>query len=154
MLLTLITLTKKTWKEKKNLKNFTPFIISYGIVTKKVYSREKKINLSLNLISAILVVTGSIVGGATMNPIILGTISGAGVILKTAMELKNLQKKIENVNVAFTSYAKILVDLRNFLRGEEWEKEIYLQKLKTLDDMVIEMGLNREKYLEKYKKEF
>ena len=90
----------------------------------------------------------------SMNPIILGTISGAGVILKTAMELKNLQKKIENPNVAFTSYAKILVDSRNFLRGEEWEKEIYLLKLKTLDDMVIEMGLNWEKYLEKYKKEF
>ena len=50
--------------------------------------------------------------------------------------------KIENAKMAFTSYAKVLSDLRNFLRGEEWEKEVFLQKLQTLDDMVFEMGLN------------
>ena len=120
------------------------------LLQKCLLPKKKKINYVLHLTSTFLVVVGTTVGGATMNPIILGTISGAGVILKTAMELKNLQKNVENANVAFTSYAKILVDLRNFLRGEEWNKD----KLKILDNMIIEMGLNWEKYLEKYKKEF
>ena len=44
--------------------------------------------------------------------------------------------------------------MRNFLRGETFNKEEYLQKLKTLDDMVIDMSLNWEKFVGKYKKEF
>ena len=98
--------------------------------------------------------TESIVGAMTMNPIVLGILSGLGVLLKTAMEMKNLQKKIQNANVAFTAYAKVLSDLRNFLRGEEWHKEEYLQKWITLDDMVIDMSLNWEKFVGKYKEEY
>ena len=131
-----------------------PFIISCGIVTKRFTPGKKKINFVLNMISVTLVTTGTIVGGVTLNQIILGCISGPGIILKSAMEMKNLQKKIQNANVAFTAYAKVLSDLRNFLRGEEWHKEEYLQKLKTLDDMVIDMSLNWEQFVEKYKEEY
>ena len=141
-------------ERKDELENLYAFYHKLWYCYKKVFSREKKILLGLNLLSVTLVTTGTIVGGVTMNPIILGVISGAGVVLKTAMEMKNPQQKIENAKIAFTSYAKVLSDLRNFLRGEEWEKDVFLQKLKTLDDMVIEMGLNWEKFLGKYKKEY
>ena len=145
---------QKHLERKDELEKLYAFYHKLWFCYKNVFSREKEINLTLNLISATLVTTGTIVGGVTMYPVILGVISGAGVILKTAMEMKNLQKKIENAKIAFTSYAKVLSDLRNFLRGEEWHKEEYLQKLKTLDDMVIEMGLNWEKFVGKYRKEF
>ena len=151
VLKTSITLMKQIRKERKNLINVIPFITNFGIVTKRF---TLQLNLALNLVAATLVTTGTIVGGVTMNPIVLGVISGLGVILKTAMEMTNLQKKIENSKVAFTSYAKVLSDLRNFLRGEEWHKEEYLQKLKTLDDMVIDMSLNWEKFVAKYKEEY
>ena len=39
-------------------------------------------------------------------------------------------------------------------RGEEWHKEECLQKLKTLDDMVIDMSLNWEKFVGKYREEY
>ena len=116
---------------------------------KMVYARSKKVLLALNLVSVSLVAVRSIVGGVTMNPVILGVISGAGVVLKTAMEMKNLSQKIEHAKFVFTSYAKVLSELRNFLRGEEYHKEEFLRKLKTLDDLVIEMSLNWEKFVEK-----
>ena len=141
-------------ERKDELEKLYAFYHKLWFCYKKVFSREKQILLTLNLISVSLVTTGTIVGGVTMNPIILGVISGAGVILITAMEMKNLQQKIENSKLAFTSYAKVISDLRSFLRGEEWHKEEYLQKLKTLDDMVIEMGLNWEKFVGKYRKEY
>ena len=100
------------------------------------------------------VTAGSIAGGATMNPVILGVISGAGVILKTALEMKNLPQKIEQAKFAFTSYAKVLADLRSFMRGEVYHKEDFLMKLKTLDEIVIDLSLNWEKFLVKYKKTF
>ena len=144
----------KNLERKEELEKLFAFYHKLWFCYRKVFYRKKKINLALNLISVSLVTTGTIVGGVTMNVIILGVISGAGVILKTAMEMKNLQQKIENSKLAFTSYAKVLSDLRNFLRGEEWHKEEYLQKLKTLDDMVIEMGLNWEKFVGQYRKEY
>ena len=58
-----------------------------------VYSRSKAILLTLNLVSVTLVTTGSIVGGVTMNPVILRVISGARALLKTVMEMKTLSKK-------------------------------------------------------------
>ena len=129
-----------------------PFITSCGIVIKRFTPGKKK--LKMNLVSLSLVSIGTIVGGITMNPIVLGAVSAPGIVLKTYMEMKNFQKKINNANIAFTSYAKVLSDLRNFLRGEEWHKEEYLQKLKTLDDMVIDMSLNRERFVGKYKEEY
>ena len=41
-----------------------------------------------------------------MNPIVLGVISGVGLIMKTAMEMKNLKNKIEMSKFAFTTYEK------------------------------------------------
>ena len=73
----------------------------------------------MNLISVSLVAAGSIAGGVTMNPVILGVISGAGVLLKTVLEMKSYYQKIEQAKFAFTSYAKILAEIRSFLRGEK-----------------------------------
>ena len=144
----------ETNPQKEELEKLYAFYHKLWYCYKKVHSREKKIFGGLNLVSVTLVSTGSIVGGVTMNPIVLGILSGLGVLLKTAMEMKNLQKKIQNANVAFTAYAKVLSDLRNFLRGEEWHKEEYRHKLKTLDDMVIDMSLNWEKFVGKYREEY
>ena len=66
--------------------------------------------------SACLDVSGTITGGVTLNPVVLGTISGSGVLLKTRSEIKNYRKKIELCRFAYTSYEKILVDLRSFMR--------------------------------------
>ena len=53
-----------------------------------------------------------------MNPIVLGVISGVGLIVKTASEMKNLKSKIEMSKFAFTTYEKTLSDLRFALREE------------------------------------
>ena len=109
---------------------------------KRVWIQAKRLNLTLNLASVGLVTIGTVVGGVTLNPIVLGTILGAGILLKTALEMKNLQRKIDQSKLAFTAYQTVLSDLRNFMRGDEWRKEEFLMKLKTLDDLIIGMGLN------------
>ena len=40
------------------------------------------------------------------------------------------------------------------MRGESFPKEEYLTKLKICDDRIIDMGLNWEKYLATYLKEY
>lgn len=42
--------------------------------------------------------------GVTFNPVISGTISGAGLLLKTLSEIKDYKKKTEMCKFAYTTY--------------------------------------------------
>ena len=57
--------------------------------------------------SACFVVTGTIVGGVTFYPVILGTISGAGSFLKTFSGIKDYEKKTEMCKFAYTTCEKV-----------------------------------------------
>lgn len=61
-----------------------------------------------------LIVIGTVAGALTANPAIIASISGA---LKTFFETKDFKRKIEMSKFAFTTYEKILLDLRTALRG-------------------------------------
>ena len=63
-------------------------------------------NLLINLTSSGLVAIGTIAGGVTMNPIVLGVISGLGLVVKTASEIKNLKSKIEMSKICLYNLRK------------------------------------------------
>lgn len=56
---------------------------------KKAYKHYKRVNAALTLSSITLTITGTVVGGVTLNPVILGVISGSGVLLQTFLKMKN-----------------------------------------------------------------
>ena len=70
---------------------------------KKAFKYFKRINLISNITSTGLIAVDTIVGSVTLNPIILGTISGAGVLLKTFNAIKDSKKKIEMCKFAYTT---------------------------------------------------
>ena len=98
-----------------------------------------------------LVAGGVLAGGATLNPIVLGVISGLGLILKTIQEAKNRGKKIEKAKFAFTNYEKALSNLKFALRGGEFDQRKFLVEMETLDGIVIDFGLNQEKFEKKFR---
>ena len=61
---------------------------------KKVYQKQKRLDLVEKIISSVLVAGGVVAGGATLNPIVLGVISGLGLILKTIQEARNREKRL------------------------------------------------------------
>ena len=63
-----------------------------------------------------LIAAGTVAGGVTMNPIILGIIPGYGLILITYCETKDFEKTM-----------KRHVELRSFMRGMSFGKESYLE---------------------------
>ena len=75
-------------------------------------------------------------GGVTLNPAVLGSISGAGLILKTYSEVKNYKRKIEMCKFAYTTYEKVLTHLRSFMRGLEYNEKEFLDHVKVLDEMM------------------
>ena len=90
----------------------------------------------------------------TMNPIVLGVISGVGLIVKTASEMKNLKSKIEMSKFAFTTYEKTLSDLRFALRGGNFDRTEFLSSMEAIDGIVIDLGLDWEKFENKWKEKF
>jgi len=94
-------------------------------------------DLACKIRSVGLIATGTIVGAATLNPIVLGTISGAGLILSVYTEAKNYKRKIEMCKFAYTSYEKILTDIRSFLRGLGFDDERFLDYIKVVDEIIL-----------------
>ena len=95
---------------------------------KKTFKHFKIIDESITISGILLVIIGTISGGSTLNPIVLGVINGFGILLTNFGKMKNYRKKIEMLKIAFTSYEKVLVELRYALRGDELIKNSLLTK--------------------------
>lgn len=89
---------------------------------KKTHKRFKLLDETITISGTCLVIIGTIMGGITLNPIILGVVNGAGVLVGSIGKIKNFKKKIEISRIAFTNYEKVSVELRSALRGDEFNK--------------------------------
>ena len=127
-------------EELEEIKNLFRFYHKRFWCLKRAHGRFKKMNLLINLTSSGLVAIGTIAGGVTMNPIVLGVISGLGLVVKTASEMKNLKSKIEMSKFAFTTYEKTLSDLRFALRGGNFDRTEFLSSMEAIDGIVIDLG--------------
>ena len=83
-------------------------------------------------------IIGTISGGLTLNPIVLGVINGFGILVTNFGKMKNYRKKIEMTKIAFTTYDKVLVELRLAMRGDEFDKDQFIDKMKVVDAMIID----------------
>ena len=99
-------------------------------------------------------IIATISGGLTLNPVVLGVINGFGILLTNFGKMENYKKKIEMLKIAFTSYEKVLVDLRSALRGDEFDKDQFIDKMKVIDEMIIDQTPLADKYVKLYDKKY
>ena len=123
---------------------------------KKCYKSYKFLDNFFTISSISLVAIGTIFGGITLNPIVLGVVNGFGVIVAGVSKNKNYKRKIELSRMAFTTYEKVLVELRSVLRGDEWNKNEFINRMKLIDEMIIDQIEIKDKfeinYINKYNK--
>ena len=108
----------------------------------------------MNMSSTGLIVIGNVVGSVTLSPAILTSISGAGLALKTYSETKEYKGKIETSKSAFTTYQKVLLDLRTALRGGSFDKNDFIEELNILDDTIVDFSPLATKFGKQYNKQF
>ena len=137
----------------KTLKDFYKHHKKYWCF-KKSFKRYKILDETLTLSGGGLVVIGTIAGGITLNPIILGVINGAGVIVSSISKIKNYKKNIEMTQIAFTTYEKVLVELPSALRGGEFNKQEFIDHIKLIDEMIIDQTPIADRFVKKYNKKF
>ena len=73
-----------------------------------------------------------------MNPAVIATLTGVGLILKAVTSFKKYDKKTEQANFARIEYQKILDEIRFYLRGEAFDEKVFLDRLKMIDNFVTD----------------
>ena len=112
------------------------------------YKRLRCLKLSLEMSSIGLTTIGSIVGAATLNPIIIVAVAGPGILIQGYLTKSNLS------NIVVLHILVIKVQLKSFLRGLTYDKYIFLSDVKIVDDIVIDQCPSIDKYFSKYDSKF
>ena len=73
------------------------------------------------------------------------------ILLTNVGKMKNYKNKMEMLKIAFTTYEKVLVELRSALRGDEFDKDRFIDKMKIIDEIIIDQTPLADKYVKKYK---
>lgn len=90
-------------------------------------------------------------GAISLNPVILGAVDGPGLLIKTFGDFKRYTRRAELSRLAFTTYQKVLVDLRSSMRGGGYDNESFLTQIKQINDFVIDFW---PCYSEQFNKEY
>ena len=56
--------------------------------------------------------------------------------------------------IAFTTYDKVLVELRSALSGDSFNKEELIDRMKLIDEMIIDQTPLADRFASKYNKKF
>jgi len=101
-----------------------------------LYHGFRRKNFVCNLSAGKLIISAAVVGGITLNPVVIATLTGVGLTLKAVASLKKYDKKTEQANFARIEYQKILDEIRFYLRGEAFDEKVFLDRLKMIDKFV------------------
>ena len=140
--------------EIKTLKDFYSHYHKKYWCFNRTYKSYKFLDNVFTISGICLVAIGIISGGITLNPVVLGVLNGARVIVAGIGKKNNYQRKIEMSRIAFTTYEKVLVELRAALRGDEWNKQEFVDRMKLVDEMIIDQTPIADRFDSRYKKTF
>ena len=138
----------------KTLKDFYKHYHKKYWCFKKSYKSYKFLDDVFTISGICLVAIGTISGGITLNPVVLGVVNGAGVIVTGIGKKNNCKRKIEMTGIAFTTYEKVLVELRAALRGDEFNKQEFVDRMKLVDEMIIDQTPIADRFSSRYGKKF
>ena len=140
--------------EIKTLKDFYSHYHKKYWCFKRSYKSYKFLDNFFTISGLCLVAIGTISGGITLKPVVLGVVNGAGVIIAGVGKKNNYKRKIEMTKIAFTNYEKVLVERRAALRGDEWNKQEFVDRMKLIDEMIIDQTPIADRFVSRYNKKF
>ena len=138
----------------KTLKDFYKHYHKKCWCFKKSYKSYKFLDDVFTISGICLVAIGTISGGITLNPVVLGVVNGAGLIVAGIGKKNNYKRKIEMTRIAFTTYEKVLVELRSALRGDDLNKQDFVDRMKLIDEMIIDQTPIADRFVSRYEKKF
>ena len=106
---------------------------------RKVLNQYKFYNALFNGLALLLMAAGLVVGPVWNHHTLVACLTAAGTVVKGWSEFKNFSVKVGMCQFAYTTYAKVLIELRTYARGVPFEGlEGFLIKMQTLDDTIVD----------------
>ena len=136
------------------LKDFYSYYHKKFWCFKRSYKSYKFLDNFFTISGICLVAIGTISGGITLNPVVLGVVNGAGVIVAGVGKKNNYKRKIEMTRIAFSTYEKVLIELRAALRGDDWNKEEFVDRMKLIDELIIDQTPIADRFENRYNEKF
>ena len=121
---------------------------------KKSFKQAKFLDHAIEFSGIFLVFGGTVTGSITLNPIVFGVLNGLGLTISSMGNMKNYKRKAEMAKIAHLTYEKILVELRSALRGNEFDENEFLNKMKAVDEIIIDQTPLTDRYEKKYLRKF
>ena len=118
------------------------------------YKKLKHLKMSLEMSSISLTVIGSVVGAVTLNPIVIACVAGPGILIQGYLTKSDLDNRVDRCRFSYTTYKKILVQLKSFLRGLPYDISLFLSDVKLQDDIIIDLCPSIDHYFGKYNSKF
>ena len=92
----------------------------------------------LNGAALLVVAAGMIAGSICENSIMVTCLAAWGTVLKGWNDFKKFPIKVDRCQFAYTTYAKILTELRTYARDIPFEEDSFLIKMQTFDDTITD----------------
>ena len=143
-------------KEKiEILKNLYAYYHKKHFGYEKLYRGFRRKNFVCNLSASKLIISAAVAGGITLNPAVIATLTGVGLILKAVASLKKYDEKTEQANFARIEYQKVLDEIRFYLRDENFDEKVFLDGLKMIDNFVTDQCMEIPTFIcKKYEETF
>lgn len=94
----------------------------------------------LNGLALLVVAAGMIAGSIFENTIVVTCLTASGTVIKGWNDFKKFSVKVDMCQFAYTTYAKTLTELRNYVRGIPFDEDGFLVKMQTFDDTITDFS--------------
>ena len=106
------------------------------------------------MLTTLVTTLGIIAGGITMNPVVLGSISGVGIVAQSYVAKSGMADRSSKCKYAHVSYEKALSLIKSHLRGAPYDENTLITELRLLDEIIVDecppLGKITTKYSKKY----
>ena len=94
----------------------------------------------LNGVDLLVLAAGMIAGSICENSIVVTCLAAWGTVLKGWNDFKKFPIQVDRCQFAYTTYAKILTELRTYARGIPFDEDTFLVKVQKLDDTITDFS--------------
>ena len=85
-------------------------------------------------------ISGMVVGSMIKGSLWVTCLSALGMAVKGWNDFKKFSIKVYMSHFAFTTYAKTLTELRNYVQGLPFDEDAFLVKMQRLDDTITDFA--------------
>ena len=98
----------------------------------------KRYHTILNVLTLLVLAASLVVGTVWKDSYAVVALTATATFIKGWSDFKKYSLKMDMCRFAYTTYEKTLIELKNYARGETYDRTLFLIKMQTLDDIITD----------------